>query len=379
MKSAVILAVLLVSAAAAWGQRVDLERVLPQLESAVERAMDEGHIPSCVLALVTRQATVWSKAYGTSNLWAHTPATTDTVYLIGSTFKPLASAAVLQLVEAGELELDTPVHEVVPELEIHGEDAELPVTLRRLLTHTAGLPAAFGGHDVWGDSVPPPIEVTLRRSLEITVPTGTQVVYSNLGFTLVAYLVERVSGVPFRRYVEERIFAPLGMTSTVFAPTPEIAERLAVPYTVADGGARQIPARRLKADVWPAGIVYGTAGDMARWLRSVLRGGELDGERLLSERSVVMSLERQYDRFAGPMHAGWGNDSAGFGLAWWTARKEGHRHFAHSGSVPGYTAFVEGDYDAGLGVVILTNGDQAHVQLVGLADLALRLLLHAQR
>lgn len=379
MRSPVLrLAVLSLALGAATVEAADLAQVLPGLERAVERAMDEGEIPSCALALVTREATVWSGAYGRSNLWASTPATTDTVYLIGSTFKPLVMMAALQLVEAGRLELDAPVREVLPELEIRGEDPERPVTLRHLLTHTSGLPAAFGGHDVWGDSVPPPIDETLRRSLELTVPTGAQVVYSNLGFTLVAHLIERLSGLPFRRYVEERLFGPLGMTSTVFTPTPELAERLAVPY-VDRGDGRQVAARRLKADVWPAGIVYGTVEDQARWLRAVLRGGELDGERVLSEASVVASLERQYDRFAGPMHAGWGDSTAGFGLAWWTARREGRRRFAHSGSVPGYTAFVEGDYDAGVGVAILTNGNAAHVHLVSLAEEALRLLRRTLR
>lgn len=360
-------------------QGVDLERAVPRLETEIERVLIQGRIPSCTIALVNRDATLWSGAYGTSNLWARTPATTDTVYLIGSIFKTMSTAAVLQLVESGRLELDAPLDGYLGELEIRGENPEHPVTLRHLLTHTSGLPAAFGGHEVWGDSVPAPLEETLRTSLAVSVPPETDVVYSNLAYTLLAYVVERVSGVPFRDYMREQVLDPLGMTSTVFRPTPEIAERLAVPYVVDPESRRPVATARLKADVWPAGIVYGTVADLARWLRAVLRGGELDGVRVLREESVVASLERQYDQFAGPMHAGWGNDTAGYGLTWWTARKDGDRHFAHSGSVPGYTAFVEGDYDAGVGVVILSNGHAAHAHLIRLADMALRLLRQAPR
>ena len=87
-----------------------------------------------------------------------------------------------------------------------------------------------------------------------------------------------------------------------------------------------------------------------------------------------MSLERQYDQFAGPMHSGWGGETAGYGLTWWTSLEGGERHFAHSGSVPGYTAFLQGNADRRVGIAILTNGHRAHPHLVRLAGEAVRVM-----
>lgn len=353
---------------------IDGAAVVERLEPEIARAMVEGQIPSLTLALVSDRSVLYTGAWGYSNLWAHTPAVPGTVYLIGSTFKTLSTAALLQLEEQGKFDLDDPVNRYLDEITIRGEDATRPVTFRHLLSHVSGMPAAFGPHEVWGDTVPPPLQDYLQNELRVEQPPEQAVVYSNMAFALVAQLVERLSGTPYERYVQEKIFAPLGMTSTVFEPTPEIEERLAVPYVVDAQSGRPVATARLKADVWPAGIVYGTAQDLGHWLMAVLAGGSYGGQRLLEEATVAATLNRQYDRFAGPMHSDWGGDTAGYGLTWWTSRKQGERHFAHSGSVPGFTAFMEGNADRRVGIVILSNGHRVHPQLMRLADLAIRLM-----
>ena len=183
---------------------------------------------------------------------------------------------------------------------------------------------------------------------------------------------------PYKQYMQEHIFDPLEMKSTVFQPTPAIAERLSVPYVLGSTG-RLEPTVRLKANVWPAGIVYGTVTDQAHWLIAVLNGGTYQGQQILRPETVSQTLTRQHDEFTGPMAGGWGNEGAGYGLTWWTCTKDGDRHFAHSGRVPGYTAFLEGNADRRLGFAVLTNGPSAHPHLVQLADLSLRLLKEAER
>ncbi len=345
-----------------------------RIEPEIQRAMIEGKIPSCTVALVAGDQIVWTGAYGYSNLWARTPATISTVYLIGSTFKTISTAALLQQMENGAFGLDDPVRDHLDGLTIRGEDSTSPITFRHLLTHTSGLPGAFGPHRVWGDSVPRPIEDYLRDSLKADTLPEEKVVYSNMAFTLIAYLVEEFSGRPYRTYMQEEIFSPLEMEQTVFEPTPAMVERLAIPYAIDSKTGAHIPAERLKADVWPAGIVYGTVQNQAHWLIAVLNGGTFKGKRLLGPETVWATLERQFEEFGCPMTAGWGNETAGFGLTWWVSEKNGERHFAHSGSVPGYTAFLEGNADRRLGFAILTNGHRSHPHLVALADKAIRIL-----
>ncbi|HEY7547101.1 MAG TPA: serine hydrolase domain-containing protein, partial [Blastocatellia bacterium] len=252
--------------------RIDIDRVVTELEPAIERAMLEGKIPSATVALVSGDQVIWAGAYGQSNLWARTPAVPSTVYLIGSTFKAMATIALLQLMEQGKFKLDDRVSDYLTEFKIQGEDPANPVTFRHLLTHVSGLPGDFGPHTVWGDTVPPSLEDYLKTSLKVVRPPMQKEEYSNMAYTLIGYLVQKFSGVPFKKYIKDRIFTPLEMTSTDFYPNADMEERLSIPY-VPDPSGRLIPAERLKANVWPAGLVYGTVLNQANWLIANLNGG----------------------------------------------------------------------------------------------------------
>jgi CubicO group peptidase (beta-lactamase class C family) len=363
---------LLLGAVAA--QSVSVERVIVQLEPEIRRAMDEGHIPSATVALVAGERIVWTGAYGYSNVRAQVRAKPDTVYLIGSTFKAIATVALLQLMEQGKFRLDDPVSQSLSEFKIRNEDPNQPVTFRHLLTHTSGMPADFGPFPLWGDAAPPKLEDYLSSSLKVAEPPLKKVVYSNMAYSLVGWLVQKFSGVPFKQYVQEHLFTPLEMNDTVFAIRPEMEERLSIPYVYDAKTNQQTPTPRLRAAVWPAGLVYGTVADQANWLMANLNNGVFKGRRILSEATMNQMFTRQYDQFKGPIENLWGNDTAGFGLTWWTQQRDGDRWFAHSGSVPGYTAFLLGARDQKLGFAILTNGNRAHPHLIRLADKAVDLM-----
>ena len=356
-------------------QTVNVDRVIAELEPEIQRALVEGKIPSASIALIAGDRVIWTGAYGYSNLWARTSATPSTVYLIGSTFKAMSTIALLQQMEQGKFKLDDRVNDYLTEFKIQNEDPQHPVTFRHLLTHTSGLPGGdFGAVPVWGDTAPPQLEEYLRKSLIVAKPPLTSVVYSNLAYTLIGYLVQKFSGVPYKQYIQEHIFTPLEMTNIAFEPRPDMDERLAVPYRVDENTGGQVAALRVKAAVWPAGIVYGTVRDQSNWLIANLNGGVFKGKRIISEQTLEQMLTRQYDQFKGGIEGIWGNETAGFGLTWWTQVREGDRYFAHSGSLSGYTAFLLGNRDRKLGFVILTNGNRAHPHLFKLADRAMDLL-----
>src|SRR5688572_26043261 len=204
---AVTIALLLLQNAAA--QTVNLERVVAELEPEIQRMLVEGKIPSASIALVSGDKVIWTGAYGYSNLWARTPATPSTTYLIGSTFKAMSTVALLQQMEQGKFKLDDRVNDYLTEFKIQNEDPKNPVTFRHLFTHTSGLPGGFGAFPVWGETVPPPLEDYLSKSLVIGKPTGSEVIYSNPAYTLVGYLVEKFSGVPYKKYIQDNVFTPL--------------------------------------------------------------------------------------------------------------------------------------------------------------------------
>ena len=370
----VVISVLLVFTSLARAQNVNVERVVAELEPEIQRTLLAGNIPSASIALVENDHVIWSSAYGYSNLWARTPATTNTVYLIGSTFKTMSTYALFQQMEQGKFKLDDPVNKYLGDIKIQGEDPQHPITFRHLLTHTSGLATDFGPFPVWGDTVPPPLEDYLRKSLKVERPPMTKVEYSNTAFTLVGYLVQKFSGVPFKKYIQDQIFTPMEMTSTAFEPRPDMEERLAIPYVVDEKTGSQVGTVRMKASVWPAGLVYGTVMNQANWLICNLNDGVFKGKRLISHETIEQMMTRQFDQFKGGIEGIWGNESAGFGLTWWTEVRDGDRYFAHSGSVPGYTAFLLGNRDRKFGFAILTNGNRAHPHLFKLADKAMDLM-----
>ncbi len=356
------------------GQAIDREGLAREMEKEIGQTLERGKIPSAAVALAQGQEIIWTGAAGYSNIWAKTEAVPETVYLIGSTFKTMSMYALLGLMEQGKFRLDDPVNDYLDDFKIQGDDPRNPVTFRHLLTHTSGLPADFGPHAVWGPTVPPPLEDYLRKSLRLKQPPMTGTVYSNTAYTLVGYLVEKLSGVRYKRYIQRNIFDPLGMTDTAFEPKPHMEERLSLPYVFDSKTGRHVPAVRTKANVWPAGIVYGTVLDQAKWLVANLNHGVYEGHRLIDEETFQQVMTRQYDQFTGPISAGWLNETTGFGLTWWMSEREGETLFAHSGSVSGYTAFMVGNLDKKTGFAILTNGNRAHKHLFALAIKALDLI-----
>jgi CubicO group peptidase (beta-lactamase class C family) len=354
---------------------VDDPRLAAVLDPEIERSLKAGRIPSLAVACVSGDRFVWTRSAGLANIRVKTPAACDTVYLIASTFKTMSATALLQLMDQGKFKLDDRVNDYLDGLEIKGENKRTPVTFRHLLTHTSGLPTDFGRHAVWDDASPPALADYLQGRLQLWRRPGTRVLYSNIAFTLVAHLVERLSGMPFKEYMRRHVFAPVEMRDTAFEPRADMAERLAIPYMpVRRRSGLYRPVDWVKADAWPAGVVYGTAVDMGRWLIAALNGGSYKGRRLVSEATFREMTKRQFDRFAGPINGGWLNETSGYGLAWWVSTVDGETIIAHSGSVNGYTAFIAGNLERRTGVVILTNGNKAHRWLYGLALKALAAL-----
>jgi CubicO group peptidase (beta-lactamase class C family) len=266
------------------------------------------------------------------------------------------------------------VNDYLEDFKIQEEDASNPVTFRHILTHTSGLPGDFGPHPVWGDTAPLPLKDYLSESLKARNPPLTKLVYSNMAFTLIAYLVEKFSGIDYKKYIQENIFDPIEMKDTAFFPKGQMEERLAIPYLFNKKTGSQVPATRLKANVWPAGIVYGTVINQARWLITNLNGGVYKGHRLISEETFTEMMTLQFEKFKGLISDGWLNETTGFGLTWWISERNDEKLFAHSGSVPGYTAFLVGNLDRKTGVAILTNGNRSHKYLFALAVKALDLI-----
>jgi len=248
-----------------------------------DRAMADGLIAGGVVVVGNRHGIVHESAFGrVSNEPGAPPVTTETIFDAASLTKVLATAPVVMgLVEQGRLSLTDPLVRWFPEFADSGKDT---LQVEHLLTHTSGL-----------DDFPLSAETPLSSAIEgvarqgLKGEPGHRFRYADINFILLGELVRRVTGIPLDRIASETIFAPLAMGSTCFNPGPAVAGRCAATLDVRGNplfGVVQDPSARFLGGVAGHAGVFTTAGDLARFCRMILAGGELDGRRVLGARTV---------------------------------------------------------------------------------------------
>jgi D-alanyl-D-alanine-carboxypeptidase/D-alanyl-D-alanine-endopeptidase len=331
----------------------DVERARPAIEAAIRAELEKG-TASVSIALVSGDRIVWTAAYGYANATTRSPATPATIYSTGSSSKSVTATAIMQLVEQGRLDLDQPVNRYLRDARLMDRlQSERPVTVRMLLDHTSGLTCDVRVRPVFSRSLPPTLRELTERTYSIR-PPGERFEYCNSAYGIAGYLIEQVTGQEYESYIVEHILAPLGVTTPApIRPTAEMVERMAQTYRRGDDG-RPVPVERVFYDVYPAGDLYMTAEDMARFLGAHLNGGVFNGRRILSEASV---REMHRDHSSGRMGA---RESAALGPAYGlglgaSVDADGHTIIQHGGAVPGLTAGLYGDVTAGIGVYVMTN------------------------
>ena len=276
-------------------------------DSLLRKATDAGDVPGVVAMATNRDGTLYEGAFGKRVLGQDAAMTTDTVVWIASMTKALTSAAAMQLVERGKLELDSPASRWVPELAsvevLEGFDAagkprtrkpKRPVTLRHLLTHTAGF-----SYEIWNADIQryqqahniPGIITCENAALRtpLLFDPGERWDYG-IGIDFVGKAVEAVSGKKLGAALKESLFEPLGMRDTAFKITPAMRERLAKIHQRGDDD-KLTPVMDLELPQEPefemgGGGLYGTAGDYLKFVRMILNGGRANGTQVLKPETV---------------------------------------------------------------------------------------------
>ncbi|GMM92578.1 serine hydrolase domain-containing protein [Qipengyuania sp. MTN3-11] len=247
------------------------------LEGFMSYALPKGDIAGAVVAIVQDGEIVTVKGYGLADVESRTPVDAQrTLFRPGSISKLVTWTAVMQQVEQGRIDLDADVNRYL-DFEIPERNGE-PVTMRNIMTHTAGFEEQIKQLIV--DKPTPSYDALLKRWVpERIFDAGTTPAYSNYATSLAGYIVERVSGEPFDDYVENHIFEPLGMENSTFRqPLPERLEgQMASGYS----RASQDPIGFEYVGPAPAGSLSSTGPDMARFMMAHLNNGELDGQRIL--------------------------------------------------------------------------------------------------
>jgi CubicO group peptidase (beta-lactamase class C family) len=313
------------------------------IDPLMAKWIDRHKGPGAVVVVVTRDGAVFAGGYGFADTDAGKPFDADTTLVRpGSISKLFTGIAVMQLVDAGKLDLDRDVNGYI-DFTIPTPAGGVPVTLRRLLTHRAGFEEHVKGL-FSRDREPEPLGRWLAEGLPPRLfPNGDVEAYSNYGVALAGYIVERVSGEPYVSYVQRHILDPLRMSHSTFRqPLPNyLAPQMAKSYRRSD----MPPLKFFEAIVAPAGGLSATAADMGRFLRALINGGELDGVRILPKTRL--------DEMMAPGDA----TPAGYlGLVFFGTKVAGHDAIGHAGITTTFFSDLQIFPEQGIGVFVSRDG-----------------------
>ena len=329
-----------------------------EISAEVERfvAAHADNMAAASVAVFTHDDVLFMQSFGYLHMAQQAPNHPEAVFEWGSVTKLLVPVAVFQLVEQGLLDMDRNITEYLPAGFLTGLRYNEAITMRHLLSHTAGFQEVMVELFIW----PNRPHRTLEEALRVLQPPqifrpGEVTAYSNFGLALAGYIVEVVAGQPFHQYVHENIFTPLGMARTALTPglndNPWVRAQRQHTYTYA--GVQPQGLLDFKIQWYPAGMATGTIEDFARFGMALLPDAS-GASPLFAYPGTLAQLFTPTTYFADGVT---GRNYNGFMAA---PQFAGHV-IGHGGNTAGMSAYLHNDIQNGLGVVILTNqaGEQA--------------------
>jgi CubicO group peptidase (beta-lactamase class C family) len=354
------------AAAPAGAQRRDARVPLPApvraaLQSEIRRLLDSAGVASLAVAVARDGVVLWEEGFGYADLERRVPATATTLYSLASISKPFTATAVMQLVEQGRVQLDRPVDDYLGGQRLAGLAGDRAgATVRRVLSHTAGLPLHYRFFYA-GDSAAPDVPRTIERYGRIVFPPGDVYSYSNLGFGILGEVVAHVAGTSYETYMRDKVFRPLGLMTTTVGTGAGLANS-AVRYD-----SRQRPIPFYDFDHRGASAVYSSAHELVRFgmfhLKTTPRDAPAGASRLLADSTIDLM-----QRVATP-----GDTVNGYGLGWGVDEALGIRRIQHTGGMPGVSTVLSLYPTERVAVVVLSNQSTGLVGRVA-ADIAAAVL-----
>ncbi len=318
-----------------------------ELHDVIRESMDQLHVPGVALGIMV-DGEDHVAAFGVTNVNHPSPVETDTLFQIGSTTKTVTATAIMRLVENGQMELDAPVRTYLPNLRLHDEEVAAAVTVRHLLSHTAGWVGDYFSDTGRGDDALATIVLQMADLPQLT-PLGTVWSYNNAAFYLAGRVIEAVTGKPYEAAARELVLEPLGLKQSFFFPEEVMVHSFAVGHNVVDDAAQVATPWALARTANPAGGLASSAGDQLRYARFHLGDGTAqDGTRVLSPESMALMQT--------PV------TSAGVdrevGLSWFLGEIEGVRMVEHGGGTIGQISSFMFAPERQFALTLLTNADR---------------------
>ena len=314
--------------------------------------IEKGRLPSLAVAVARNGRVAWEEGFGWADLERHIPATHNTIYSLASVSKPMTATALMILVERGQVELDRPINDYLGQVKLAGHAGQSSkATVRMLLAHSSGLPLHYNFFPQNEAYPRPPMEETIRRYGILVTKPGEKYQYSNLGYGIAGYIIERVSGMKYEKFMKEEVFRPLGLSHTSVPTAPDSSRRWAIRYWDSE-----TPLPFYDFDHRGASAVFSSVHNLVRFGMFHLKVDLRDQKPILTDRSIDQMKRPIARRSVG----------RGYAMGWQIFRNgNGPRVVAHTGSMGGVTAWLILVPQEKVAVALLANTQTDFVQRIG--------------
>ena len=311
------------------------------IDEYITARMRSARIPGVAVAIVKGDRIVYLKGYGQADPDGR-PMTPQTPFIIGSITKPFTALAIMQLVDAGKVDLDAPVQRYVPWFRVADPKASTQITVRMLLNQTSGLPQGPTLVTWTWPDYPDALErhVRLLANAQLSFPPGQSFAYSNANYVTQGVIVQAVTGQSYEDYVRQHIFAPLDMRNSFVSQDEAEQHGMAMGHRWWFGFPVPTTLPYNRANL-PAGFIISSAEDMAHYLIAQMNGGHYRNSSILSSQGMASMLAEP--------------PPGTYGLGWESVRIDGRRLINSDGATPNYQGSIFIDPQTGVGVFVAAN------------------------
>ncbi|MBN2502997.1 MAG: beta-lactamase family protein [Anaerolineales bacterium] len=323
------------------------------IDAYVEAQMKRLNVPGLSLALVDGDQIVHLRGFGQARPGGDAPIP-QTPFFIGSTTKSFTALAVMQLVEAGKIELDAPVQHYLPWFRVADPQASAQITVRQLLNQTSGIPLAQAWQDLADfDQRADAAERQARAlaTLELSHAPGAAFEYSNVNFNLLGLVIEAASGETYANYIQRHIFDPLEMRHSYTSKAAAQQDGLAVGHQTWFGFPVAVPDLPVPVGSLPSGQLISSAEDMGHYVIAQLNGGQYGEVQILSPEGIA---ELHHPAVAASSA---GVQMGHYAMGWYVDEQQGMQVVHHTGMVPDFYTYMALLPEQKKGVVMLVNGN----------------------
>ncbi len=331
------------------GQEYDDPRgaALDRIDSYVAARLERGRIPGAALAIVHGDSLLHMRAFGIADPSGRS-VEVETPFILGSTSKSLTATAVMRLVDAGQLELDSPVTRYLPWFRAADAEASARITVRDLLNQTSGLSEAAGRAKLADrDTSVMALEIHVRavRDVQLVHVPGSTFEYSNTNYSVLGMIVQTVTGQPYESFIQEHVFAPLDMSGSFTSQEEALRAGMATGYRYWFGHPKAAPAMPFVRWAAPGGYLISSARDLSHFLIAHLNEGSYAGTNIISAEGM-----RELHRPAAEL-----SPNLSYAMGWVAETEDRELMLWHNGSTPNFYSFIALLPESRLGVVFLAN------------------------